>query len=158
MWSYAHWRFGYPLTWALSKADISLKQTVALVLKVSALERVDCNTTKGYWREIFCSYCRPYFVLVEHIFYVYYFIAQLRERLVNNLLTKCSCFGLSAVVCGGRKKSFWRQNKRHPAHTRVSAEGNSIHFNTKHPPFNHLDFLLYLTCLFFLTLLQTLFG
>ena len=42
---HVHWRFGYQVTWTLSKADTSLKRTVALVPKVSALERVDCKTT-----------------------------------------------------------------------------------------------------------------
>ena len=35
------WRFGYQVTWTLSKADTSLKRTVVLVPRVSALERVD---------------------------------------------------------------------------------------------------------------------
>ena len=37
------WRFRYQVTWTLSKADTFLKRTVALVPRVSALERVDCN-------------------------------------------------------------------------------------------------------------------
>ena len=39
---HVHWRFGYQFTWTLSKADTSLKRTVALVPRVSALERVEC--------------------------------------------------------------------------------------------------------------------
>ena len=46
------WRFGYQVTWTLSKADTSLKRTVALVPRVSALERVDCipNCPGSVWR------------------------------------------------------------------------------------------------------------
>ena len=36
------WRFGYQVTWTLSKAGTTLKRTVALVPRVSALETVDC--------------------------------------------------------------------------------------------------------------------
>ena len=39
-----HWRFGYQVTWTLSRADTSLKRTVALVLRLSALERVHRKT------------------------------------------------------------------------------------------------------------------
>ena len=46
---HVHWRFGYQVTGALSKADTSLKWTVALVPRVSALERADCTQTNVTW-------------------------------------------------------------------------------------------------------------
>ena len=53
----------YLCNWTLSKADTSLNRTVALVPRVSALERVDC---RGYIRELLETQ-RHIFFLVPHV-------------------------------------------------------------------------------------------
>ena len=52
LWESPIWRLGYQVTWTISKADTSLKRTVALVPRVSALERVDCKCALVLWGKV----------------------------------------------------------------------------------------------------------